>query len=98
MHHRRKPEAWCSGEPPSNCAPGSVADRAVLQDLASVGANGKTVRPPPSYLCSLASSVILPPALETSWPAPATVLHALRKVDVAKRTTRIVKAMARLLR
>ena len=38
------------------------------------------------------------PALETSLPAPSTVLHALKNVDAPVRTIRLMKAMARFLR
>src|SRR5438067_9935704 len=49
------------------------------------------------YLCSRASSETSCPALETSLPAPSTVLHAVNMVDAPPRTTVTMKATANLL-
>ena len=49
------------------------------------------------YLCSLASSETSCPALDTSLPAPSTVLHAVKMVDAPPRTTITMKATANLL-
>src|SRR5689334_4672131 len=49
------------------------------------------------YLCSLASSETSWPALETSLPAPSTVLQAVRIVDAPPRMTNTIKATANLL-
>lgn len=51
-----------------------------------------------AYLCSLASSLTSLPAWATSLPAPSMVLHAVRNAEAPKRTTRLVKVIARYLR
>jgi len=50
------------------------------------------------FLSFFASSVIAWPALDTSLPAPSTVLHALKNVDAPVRTTKPMRAIVSFLR
>jgi len=50
------------------------------------------------FLSFFASSVIAWPALDTSLPAPSTVLHALNNVDAPVRTTKPMRAIVSFLR